>query len=149
MDWPGIKLGPLKWKAGYLLQPWTPPPYNNLFYMSSLGWVIEQIVSMLRSFFLSSVCTHIRLDVVYVGKFPLLSAWKELLFNCRQNHTICNSQICFADQVLPQCSLTLDKQLYYLRSSLTVNTTKNSVFGTSVCYWRVCSLLKSERKINT
>jgi hypothetical protein len=21
MDWPGIKLGPLKWKAGYLLQP--------------------------------------------------------------------------------------------------------------------------------
>jgi hypothetical protein len=78
-----------------------PPPYNNLFYMSSLGWGIGQIVSMLRSFFLTSICIHIRIDVVCVGKFPLLSVWKELLFTCRQIHTIYTSQICFSEQVLP------------------------------------------------
>jgi len=65
------------------------PPYNNLFYMSFSGWNIGgQIVCTLRSFFLSFIYVRRRLDVVCVGKFPLLPVWKELPFNCEQIHKL-------------------------------------------------------------
>ena len=36
VDWPGIKLGSLKWKAGYLPQPW---PRHTTVYFVGLPWV--------------------------------------------------------------------------------------------------------------
>jgi len=123
------------------------PPHNSLFCRSSLGWGIGQIVYILRSYLLSSICIHIMLHVVCIGKFPLLSVWKELPFNCRQIHTIYTSQIWFSERVLSAVWPELLDINILLSQFAHSQYYSEFCFGASVCYWRVCSLLKSDESL--